>query len=95
MLFLNINFLLKINTWFHSMQPTEVLSMHGEHQPDLRLLCMRRPLKFYLMRSRDFRDGDNIQLFLVYDKVTKGKTHFEAVYFQMAGGDNQVCLCHT
>ena len=46
--------------------------MHDEVQLGLCLLCMRQALKFYLMRSASFRNGDDIQLFLTYGGVTKG-----------------------
>ena len=70
-LFPNIDFLLKGDTHFHAMQTIEVLPVHGEDQLGLHLLCMRRALKFYLMSTKGFRDGDEIQLFLTYGRVTK------------------------
>ena len=47
--------------------------MHVEDHPGLRLLCVRRALKFYLLRTASFREGDDIQLFLAYNGVTNGK----------------------
>ena len=65
-LYPNIDFPPKANSQFHVTQPIEVLTMHGDIQPGLHLLCVRRAPKFYLMRTASFGDGDDIQLFLAY-----------------------------
>ena len=66
------DFRLKVNSQFHVTQPIEVLAMH-EVQPGLHLLCVMQALKFYLLRTAGFRDCDDIQLFLAFGGVTKGK----------------------
>ena len=47
--------------------------MHGKVQLGRCLLCVKQALKFYLLRTVSFWDGDDIQLFLAYGRVTKGK----------------------
>jgi len=70
----NIEFLPKVNTPFHASQPIRVPSMHGSTDPGLRLLCVRRALKYYLERSRAHRkDDSSIQLFIAYGKKDLGK----------------------
>ena len=69
----NIDFLLKVNSRFHVTQLIEVPSMHGEVKPELHPLCVRWAQKFYLLQTASFWDGDDIQLFLTYGRVTKGK----------------------
>ena len=62
--YLNIDFLPKVSSRFHVTQPIEVPAMHGEVVPGLDLLCVRRALKFYLLRSANFRGDDDVQFFL-------------------------------
>ena len=70
----NIEFLPKVNTPFHASQPIRVPSMHASTDPGLRLLCVRRALKYYLERSRALRkDDQSIQLFIAYGKKDLGK----------------------
>ncbi len=48
--------------------------MHGSKDQGLRLLCVRRALKYYLERSRKHRKDDgSIQLFIAYGKKDLGK----------------------
>jgi len=69
----NIEFLPKVNTAFHASQPIRVPSMHASVDPGLRLLCVRRTLKYYLERSRPLRkDAGSIQLFIAYGKKDLG-----------------------
>ena len=63
-LYPNIEFLPKVNSWFHVTQPIEVPAMHGEVELSLHLLCVRQALKLCLLHTVSFRDGDDILLFL-------------------------------
>jgi len=69
----NIEFMPKVNTPFHASQPIRVPSMHASTDQGLRLLCVRRALKYYLERSRALRKDDgSIQLFIAYGKKDLG-----------------------
>jgi len=70
----NIEFLPKVNSQFHASQPIRVPSMHASTDQGLRLLCVRRALKYYLERARQHRkDETSIQLFIAYGKKDLGK----------------------
>ena len=60
-LYPNIDFLPKVNSRFRVTQLIDVPAMHGEVQLGLHLLCVRRTLKFCLMRTASFRDDDDVQ----------------------------------
>ena len=72
-LYPNIDFLSKLHTRFHVIQPIEVLTMYSEDYLGFHFLCVRSALKLYLMQTERFTDVDNIQLFLTIGGVTKGK----------------------
>ena len=40
-LYMNIDFLPKVNAPFHVTQTSQALAMHGEDEPNLYLLCVR------------------------------------------------------
>ena len=71
-LYPNIDFLPTVSSQLHVTQSIEMPAMHGEVEPGLCLLCVRRALKFYLLQTASFC-GDNIQLFLAYSGATRGK----------------------
>ena len=78
--------------------------MHAEDQHGLYILCVRRALKFYLLKARDFRDDGNIELFLTCVRVTKvkhvSKQHIykwlvETISYAYVAHDYQVCQCRS
>lgn len=72
-LFPDLAFLPKVASKFACSQPICVPALSEERDPRLRLLCVRRVLKFYVERSRALRVGDTKQLFVAYGRSQRGQ----------------------
>ena len=73
-LYTKLGFRHKIETKAISNRPICLPSLESETDPGLRLLCVRRAIKFYLMylRNHGFRKSGHTQLFLTYGGTDKG-----------------------
>ena len=72
-LFTDVGFMPKVSSRFHALTPVELPALHDEKDGSLRLLCVRRALKYYVERVRTYRQPGETQLFLCYGSEKKGR----------------------
>ena len=72
-LFTDLGFLPKVPSQFHASTPIELPALHDEDDGSLRLLCVRRALKYYVERVRAYRQPGETQLFVCYGSEKKGR----------------------
>ena len=72
-LFPNVQFTPKVASPFHVSQPLELPALQSETDPQLRLLCVRRALKYYIERARRYRAPSVSQLFVAYGGPKRGQ----------------------
>lgn len=72
-LFTDIGFMPKVTSRFHAATPIELPALHDEVDGSLRLLCVRRALKYYVERARAYRQPGETQLLVCYGSDKKGR----------------------